>query len=335
MPCSRRSNPGQPDRLLRSFDCRREVVRTRAYTADVVPTGLDSHITLRDGRRLAYTEWGSPSGRPVLYFHGTPGSRTWCPDEVATIEAGVRLVIPDRPGIGGSAPRPRGTLADWADDVLELADALQMSRFAVVGVSGGGPYAAACAALIPSRLAGVAIISSRPLTRDNWEERPEALTEWSEDHRAQFEMIQTDIDAGAALVAANFAPFVADFEQHPEGLHLELEKAPGDRWFFADPGRVEDFDDSIRETWKQGLDAVKWELTAAYLPWGFRLADISIPVGIWHGAQDPFVSTAHLDFQLRTIRRSSLVTWPDSGHLGFVKHWGEVLQAVAGDPSGE
>ena len=286
-------------------------------------------MTLRDGRRLAYTEWGTPEGRPVLYFHGMPGSRIWCPDETATIEAGVRLIIPDRPGIGRSDPKERRTFADWSDDVVELADALGMSTFAVVGVSGGGPYAAACAALIPSRLTGVAIVSSRPLTRDNWEERPAALEEWSADYRAEFELIRKDVDAGADLAAANFAPWVAEAEGNPEGLREELQQADGDRWFFGDPGRVETFDAHVRETWRQGLDAVKWELVAAYLPWGFRLADIAIPVHIWSGSQDPWVTKATIDFQVSTIPRCSVVIWPDGGHLGFVKHWDEILTTLA------
>ena len=298
-------------------------------------TRKDATVTLPDGRRLAYTEWGTTTGRPVLYCHGTPGSRIWCPDEPATIAADVRLIIPDRPGVGGSDPKERTTLADWPADALELAGALGLARFAVVGVSGGGPYAAACAALIPSRLTDVAIVSSRPLSRYCWEERPGIQAEWNPDYRAEFELTQKDVVAGANLAAANFAVFGADFEQHPEGLHDDLQQAEGDRWFFADPGRVELFEAHIRETWRQGFDALKWTLIAEYLPWGFRLADISIPVRIWHGVQDPWVTTADIDYQLSTIPRSSLVTWPDSGHLGFVKHWDELLGSLGMGEAGQ
>jgi pimeloyl-ACP methyl ester carboxylesterase len=288
----------------------------------------DTTVTLRDGRRLAYTEWGTAAGRPVLMFHGTPGCRIWCPDEMATTEADVRLILPDRPGIGRSDPLEQRTLADWTTDVLELADALDLSRFAIVGVSAGGPYAAACAALIPSRLTRLGIVSSRPLSRYNWEERPGIQAEWSADDQAEFELTRKDVVAGAKLAAANFAPYIADLERHPEGLHEALGQAEGDRWFFADANRAEIFDAYVRETWRQGVDAVAWELNAVYLPWGFRLADIPMPVHIWHGSQDPRVTTADIDFQVSTIPRSSLVTWPDSGHLGFVKHWGEILTTL-------
>ena len=144
---------------------RRSKLKKRQPHRQPLPALRDATVTMPDGRRLAYTEWGLPDGKPVLCFHGTPGSRLWCPDEEATSAARVRLIMPDRPGIGRSDPLEGRTLADWPKDVEALADALQISSFAVVGVSAGGPYAAACAALIPGRLSGVALVSSRPLAK--------------------------------------------------------------------------------------------------------------------------------------------------------------------------
>jgi predicted alpha/beta-fold hydrolase len=65
-----------------------------------------------------------------------------------------------------------------------------------------------------------------------------------------------------------------------------------------------------------------------FQPWGFRLRDISIPVSIWHGSQDPWVKQEDIDFQMSTIPKCSLVIWPDIGHLGFVKHLTYILEAV-------
>jgi pimeloyl-ACP methyl ester carboxylesterase len=281
-----------------------------------------------DGRRLAYTEWGLPNGKPVLYFHGTPGSRLWCPDEESTSAAGVRLIIPDRPGIGRSDPLEGRTLADWPKDVEALADALQIASFAVIGVSAGGPPAAACAALIPERVSGVALVSSRALAQYNWAERPGGEEEWSQDERVQFELAREDPAAAAHLAAEQFADYVNRLEEDPALIHRMLEAAEGDRWFFEDATRTAIFDAHIREMWRQGLDAIKWELIDVFLPWGFRLADISIAVSIWHGSQDPRVKQEHIDFQASRIPNCSLVIWPDGGHLGFVKHWNDVLQAV-------
>jgi pimeloyl-ACP methyl ester carboxylesterase len=281
-----------------------------------------------DGRRLAYTEWGLPDGKPVLYFHGTPGSRLWCPDERATATAHVRLIAPDRPGFGRSDPLEGRTYADWPKDVDALADALQLPSFAVVGVSAGGPYAAACAALIAGRLSGAALVSSRSLAQYNWDEYPGAEEAWSPEERTQFELARDDPTAAANLAVEQFAVDVGPLEEYPAAIHKALEAAEGDRWFFEDASRTEIFDANIRETWRQGLSATKWEMIDAFQPWGFRLADIPIPVSIWHGTQDPWVKREYIDFQASTVPKCTVVIWPDSGHLGFVKHWSDILEAV-------
>jgi pimeloyl-ACP methyl ester carboxylesterase len=282
-----------------------------------------------DGRRLAYTEWGIPDGTPVLCFHGTPGTRLWCPDEEATTAAGVRLIMPDRPGIGRSDPLPGRTLADWPNDVQALADALEISNFGVVGISGGGVYTAACAALIPARLLGVAIFSCRALSQYNWAERPDAVAELSPEERAEFDLAQVDPAAAANLTAEHAAAWVDQLDEHPEIVQemLENEGADGDRWFWEDPSRKAALESTVHEWARQGLDGVKWEMIDVFQPWGFRLADISIPVSIWCGGQDPRVR--HMEFQSKAIRNSSLTIWPDSGHLGVAKHWNEILEAVA------
>src|SRR5262245_60740924 len=92
----------------------------------------DRVLRLRDGRALAYAEWGDLHGPPVFFFHGSSVSRLWCPDEEATRAVGVHLISPDRPGVGGSDLQPGRRMADWPVDVAELADALDIDRFAVV-----------------------------------------------------------------------------------------------------------------------------------------------------------------------------------------------------------
>jgi pimeloyl-ACP methyl ester carboxylesterase len=296
-----------------------------------MPALNDTTVTLSDGRRLAYTEWGTATGRPVVYFHGTPGSRIWIPDEDATVEAGVRLIVPDRPGVGGSDPKVPRTIGEWPADVLELADLLGIQKFAIVGVSAGGSYAAACAALIPSRLTDVAIVSGS-LAHWCWEERPGIQDEWTADDRAEFELMQRDLEAGVELATDNLLAFARELDEHPEVMHEELAQAEGDRWFFDDPTRVEALDAYLRSTFSQGVDAAVWEFIKVYLPWGFRLADIPIPVRIWHGSQDPWVTDADIEVQVNAIPRCSLVVWHDSGHLGFIKHWDEIMTTLARSP---
>jgi pimeloyl-ACP methyl ester carboxylesterase len=142
-------------------------------SSPTMPPLRDDTIQLRDGRRLADAEWGDAEGAPVLFFHGHPGSRLYCPDEAVTVSSRVRLLTIDRPGVGLSDVLPRRTFADWPSDVLEFADALGVDRFGVVGWSAGGPYAAASAASIPGRLTYVGIGASRALSQFNFvENRP-------------------------------------------------------------------------------------------------------------------------------------------------------------------
>ncbi len=126
-------------------------------------TGDDTtRIQLRDGRMLAYTEYGArQGGRPVFYFHGHPGSRRdWAAFDGRGFasELDARVIAVDRPGQALSDFKRDREILDWPDDVTELADSLEVDRFAVLGISGGGPYAAACAFKIPERLTATAII---------------------------------------------------------------------------------------------------------------------------------------------------------------------------------
>jgi pimeloyl-ACP methyl ester carboxylesterase len=117
-------------------------------------------MRLPDGRRIGYAEFGDAKGLPVLAIHGTPGSRyMFALTDQAARERGLRIIAPERPGYGLSDYRRRDALAQTAEDVNALADGLGLDRFALIGVSGGGPHAMAAAASIPDRVALLALIS--------------------------------------------------------------------------------------------------------------------------------------------------------------------------------
>src|SRR5262249_44723118 len=116
-------------------------------------------LRLHGGRRLSYAEYGDPSGHPVVWFPGTPGSRLSSLDPAILMRLRIRLVTVDRPGCGRSDPHPARTVLGWPHDVAALADALGLERFALAGVSGAGPYLAACAYALPNRVSAVAAIA--------------------------------------------------------------------------------------------------------------------------------------------------------------------------------
>ena len=121
---------------------------------------VDRTIELRDGRQVAYCEWGDPGGRPVIFLHGSPASRLFCPDDDATRTAGVRLLTVDRPGYGRSDPQPDRMLLDWPHDFVELADQLDLPPCPVIGWSGGGRYAMALGVGAPDHITSVGLVAS-------------------------------------------------------------------------------------------------------------------------------------------------------------------------------
>src|SRR5262245_7378911 len=100
---------------------------------------MDTAVPLADGRNLQIAQWGPLDGSPVLFFHGTPGSRLLCPDVDAVDHAGVRYISFDRPGYGRSDPRLAGLrCSDVVGDIVEILDHLAIDRAAMIGWSGGG-----------------------------------------------------------------------------------------------------------------------------------------------------------------------------------------------------
>lgn len=294
----------------------------------------DGVLRLRDGRALAYREWGEPLGSPVVFVHGTPGSRIWSPDprQEVTRAAAVRLITVDRPGYGGSDPQLGLTLGGWTADVAELADGLGLERFGVVGVSAGGPWAAACAALIPERLTGVGIASSRALAEYNLRERPQAVEEFNDDDRRALRLVrELGPEDAAKRLAADDEEWARGLLTHPEAFLEGFVPPEGDRWFFEDRLQVELLYEGFRESARQGALGSSCEWVAIIQPWSFKLADISIPVHLWHGAQDSLVRLVTQEFAAETIPHSHLTIWQDAGHFGAAKHWRQVLEAVTAE----
>jgi pimeloyl-ACP methyl ester carboxylesterase len=122
---------------------------------------ITNFLTLPDNRRLAYAEFGQPNGHPVFHFHGSPSSRLeplLLGDEVFR-KLGLRIIAPDRPGMGKLDFQPDRGFSDWPNDVVFLANALGLDKFSILGISGGCGYVAACAAKVPERLHSAVIVS--------------------------------------------------------------------------------------------------------------------------------------------------------------------------------
>ncbi len=282
--------------------------------------GREHRLRLADGRTLACLELGDPAGRPVLYFHGYPGSRLEARLAAGAARfLGLRVLAPDRPGFGASTFQPGRTIGAWAADVAELADRLALERFAVIGVSGGGPYALACAARIPDRVSGVALVGAlgppgpEPLTRDMVAPNRHALA----------------LAARSPLLARLAVQLAAGWvHRHPERwlAHMMAGAPPADRHVLADPAYRALFAASTAEALRQGGRGAAWELTLLARPWDFSLQEVSMPVRIWQGLADNIVPPAIARQLAAALPHSESRDLPDEGHLSLiVRHLGTVL----------
>jgi pimeloyl-ACP methyl ester carboxylesterase len=282
---------------------------------------VDEQIRLEDGRRLGCAEYGDPTGRPVFLFQGTPSSRLLHPDEAITAELGVRLIMLDRPGFGRSDFQPRRTLLDWPADVAEVADGKGLDRFAVIGISGGGPYVAACAHEIPQRLTAAAMVSSGgPF------DAPGAMEGMPRIRRA-----------GARI--AHVAPWLLrpllwlvqnpgrDVDAFFDGYTAHNPEP--DRRLLEQPYYRDMFKASYGEACRSGVRGFAWEVRIVAWPWGFRLEDIAIPVHIWHGDLDNSTPLAMAQCMAQAIPDAQLTVLPGEGHLFLLSRWREILASLA------
>jgi pimeloyl-ACP methyl ester carboxylesterase len=257
----------------------------------VRPPRIEGTIVLADGRRLGFAEFGTPDGKPVFWFHGTPGARRQIPPEarVAAQKRGVRLIGVDRPGVGDSTPHVYPSFGAWAQDIAAAADSLGLGRFGLIGLSGGGPYVLACAHALPERVVAGAVLGG---------------------------------------VAPTVGPEAAPGVSSPIfNLYARL-SPPGDRAVFARPEMKAIFIDDLVHGSRWGLRAPVYDLLLFSGPWGFRLRDIRVPIRFWHGDADHLVPLEHAHHQASLVPNATLKVRHGESHLGSLAAAEEVLDAI-------
>jgi pimeloyl-ACP methyl ester carboxylesterase len=284
----------------------------------------DSHVTtLADGRELGWLALGPPDGWPILAFHGTPGSRlTLDLGDGLADELGVRLVLCDRPGYGLSTFHAGRRLTDWPHDVRQLADHLGLDRFSVVGWSGGGPHAMACAALLPERVAVAGIVAgvaplSEPGATDGMVRSNQIITRLARSRSPILRVVARGQMAGLRRFPGRAIDLMA--RQLP-ACDAEVLSRPAVRAVFE-----RDAAHTSRDAGR--ALAQDFELFAS--DWGFSLRDVAVPVHLWQGDEDRNVPMAHAELQHRAIAGSTLHACPGEGHFLVVDHLREIGGVLA------
>jgi pimeloyl-ACP methyl ester carboxylesterase len=274
-----------------------------------------------DGSVIAVEVAGERGGRPVLFCHGLADSRLsaqlFAP---AADELGLRLVAPDRPGIGGTDPRGLRQLADWTEDAALVLDELAAGPVALLGISAGGPFAAACAARLPGRVRSLTLIA--PLGAPGWPTCGMAPGQRLALQAARRAPAFGGWFLGRLAVLARRSPWLF--------VRLATSELPGtDRRALAQPGMREAFLAGYTEAFRRGSRGVAQDLRVLMRPWGFELGSITVPASIHHGDADTTVPPQHARLFAAAIPGGQLQLHPGHGHFSILRAARQMLAPLA------
>ncbi|MBV9665439.1 MAG: alpha/beta hydrolase [Actinobacteria bacterium] len=277
-------------------------------------------VRLPDGRDLGYADWGDPGGTPVLHLHGTPGSRlTYDYADGPARDLGVRVIAPDRPGIGLSSAKPGYSLDDIAADMAELADGLGLDRFAMLAWSGGGPYGLATAAALGDRVSALAMVAPAGLLDTRASRKGMSGLD-----RAGWMLSMFTPRLGAPMLGAAMRwslrhPVNAtkSFASKLPRIEMEL--------LAALPPAVEGPIIGSAEAGRQGGRGIVDDYRAISRPWTFRPEDVQVRTQFWHGDQDKYVPLRVSEELAERVPNAELRLRPGSGHLIALSHYEEIL----------
>lgn len=271
-------------------------------------------ISLPDGRRLGYGEYGVRDGVPVLLFHGMPGGRSFDLGR-AVAKAGAWLFTLERPGIGLSDRQSGRKLLDWPDDVAAFADSFGLNRFAVVGFSAGAPYALACGHVLADRIPVVGLVCGWvPFVQE-----PTLDHLLPADWRRDLGRFRAEREQFLAEKLEQLQQRCAAWARDPHGFFGELfgpaAQALPAYWMRivgATYGGPPDIDESAIE----------------YAPCGFTIEQVDVPIHAWHGGADDEAPLALVEELVRRAPDAKLTVYPGEGHFLSPTHLDDYLSVL-------
>jgi pimeloyl-ACP methyl ester carboxylesterase len=281
----------------------------------------------RDGafpRDVGIYEYGDPNGSPVFALHGTPSCGAafdWA--DIPARDRGLRIIAPDRPGIGRSTRVAMPAVAGYAAELAALADALEIDGFTVLGYSGGGPYALAAAAALGARVRATAVVAGAG-----------EIGAWAtfadlsrSDRQMTWLALHAPVVARATLRSADFGSrLVPRIALWSAGTELTA----ADRAVLRRLGSPRQALALFTQALAHSSAGVVDDYARLARPWDVALGDIAGPVHCWHGTADTLVPLAHAEALVERLPNARLTTWPGEGHLALITHVDDVLADIAG-----
>ncbi len=292
--------------------------------SELRPPRFEGAFHLRDGRDLGYAEYGPATGRPLVWFHGTPGARRQIAPRARQLadERNVRILAVERPGIGASTPHAYASVREWAEDIEQFCDAKEIDRFAVAGLSGGGPYALSCAHRMPTRVVAAAILGGvAPSVGEDAAEggvsplvrlAPDLLLRVRGPVGNTLRRLIRVLEPWSDEAVDAFARFM------PEG----------DREVFRDPAMRQMFIEDLQRGARRQMQALVHDAALFGRHWGFPLAEIQVPVHLWYGDADNIVPVEHGEHLAERIPGAVFKRRPGEGHLGGLGAAEELIDAM-------
>lgn len=280
--------------------------------AMLTPPRFEGTFRLQDGRNLGYAEYGSANGKPIFWFHGTPGARRQVAQEARDLarKRKVRLIAIERPGIGDSTSHSYRSLVGWAADIETFCDAKKIQRFAVCGLSGGGPYALACAYYLQDHVVAAAILGGlAPSTG------------------------QDAAVGGLSRLVRTIGPVLKHLRVPVNRLLLGLIRRlephadqainvfarfmpPGDQEVFADSSIRAMFQDDLLLGSREQMQAIIHDAVLFSRDWGFPLSEVETPVCLLYGDADNIVPVEHGEHLSQRLPNAEFRVREGEGHLG-------------------
>ncbi|MCW8889529.1 MAG: alpha/beta hydrolase [Sedimenticola sp.] len=278
-----------------------------------------SRVKLPDNRYLSYSLSGSPEGIPLLYCHGMPGSAyELAGGHDVALSEGVRLIVPERPGYGGSGLHPAYNLKIWAEDLGYLLEQLEISQLDLMGYSAGGAFALAAAHGLSTQVRRLTLVSSvAPYDFSGCFEGMSAA------NQTMIQQAREDL----AQLAAGMAPLAAAPEQWL-GLVIQGLAATDQALLLDQPGLYTQLRLNFQRSLQEGLAGMLSDLAILVTDWRYILDKIEPPVTLWQGGVDssiPPVMAQILSEQLPLSERHII---PNSGHLLRYSHWAAILRRI-------
>jgi pimeloyl-ACP methyl ester carboxylesterase len=285
---------------------------------------LEGNVAVGDDRQIGFAEFGDPQGRAVFWLHGTPGARRQIPVEarVHAERERIRLIGIDRPGIGSSTPHQYQNVLAFADDMRTIADVLGIDEMAVIGLSGGGPYALACGAAMPDRVAVVGVLGGVAPTVG-----PEAISGGLMSLGSAIAPFMPFIGLPLRLAAVGLIQLIRPVGSRAVDMYARVSPV-GDRRLLARPEFKAMFLDDLLNGSRKQMAAPFADVVVFAKDWGFRLDQVKVPVRWWHGDKDHIIPFAHGQHVVALLPDAELYTLPGESHLAGLGFAQDILDEL-------